>query len=449
MSTATANGAHVNGTGYPKVGDAARQLVSRGFAVCKPDPGEKKPTYKGWTTRSLTPEEFSPGDMIGVIGGPLSDGNRPGHATVIVDLDSTAAVEKADEYLPETGMEDGRPGKLRTHRFYLVPLATVPEWAESQAKQAAPAAKKKAGHTGPFKKAFKDAQRKTAIDFIGTGGQVVAPPSVWTNKDGTRQEVRAWVGGEPGEPAVVPFPELWEAVCRLAEACDCKAPDVGEAGSAEESEPEWEPTPDPNPDSAPEQNGHSSSGTFVLVARSEAMVRASAYLAKMDPAVSGHDGHGSLFKAARAMERGFDLGVDDAFDILKREYNPRCQPLWSDAELRHKCQQSKSTPYRKPRGWLLRDGFANFRVVMKKVKDKAGNVVKDESGKDVEQEVREPLSVNAIREKLLTLTDGWPRRCGGMLFVEGEDHTPLWLTKPDELFAWVNGWFDGDLNRVL
>ena len=50
---------------------------------------------------------------------------------------------------------------------------------------------------------------------------------VWRSADGTRTERRAWEGGRPGEPAVVPFLTLWYGACDLAEACGAKVPDVG------------------------------------------------------------------------------------------------------------------------------------------------------------------------------------------------------------------------------
>src|SRR5205823_3728830 len=119
------------------------------------------------------------------------------HALVVPDLDHPLAIEKADGILPRTGMEEGRPGKPRDHRYFLVPLATIPEWAESEAEQAAAAAKQAKGHPGPFLKHIPHAETKERlIDFIGTGGQVVCP---------SPGNERQWVGGVPGEPAVVAF----------------------------------------------------------------------------------------------------------------------------------------------------------------------------------------------------------------------------------------------------
>src|SRR5262249_56594321 len=56
---------------------------------------------------------------------------------------------------------------------------------------------------------------------------------------------------------------------------------------------------------------------------------------------------------ARAVVYGFDLGADRGFDLLRKEYNPRCHPPWSEAELRHKCKEADERPFDKPRGWLL------------------------------------------------------------------------------------------------
>ena len=64
--------------------------------------------------------------------------------------------------------------------------------------------------------------------------------------------------------------------------------------------------------------------------------RAVALLAKMEPAVSGQAGHKATFAAALALVRGLELPEDAAYELLAREYNPRCDPPWSEKELRHK-----------------------------------------------------------------------------------------------------------------
>lgn len=72
--------------------------------------------------------------------------------------------------------------------------------------------------------------------------------------------------------------------------------------------------------------------------------RASKYLAKMEPSISGQDGHGKCFHAACVLVMGFCLSHDEALNLLTREYNPRCQPPWSEKELRHKVDQASKQP---------------------------------------------------------------------------------------------------------
>jgi hypothetical protein len=264
----------------------------------------------------LEASDFGPDDLMGILGGPLSDFNQPGHALVPIDLDAPEAVEKADEFLPSTGMEEGRPGKPRDHRYFLVPLATIPEWAKSTAEQGAPAAIKAKGHPGPAKKGFNHAQtKKRVVDFIGTGAQIVCP-SPGANE-------REWVGGSPGLPATVPFPALWDAVCKLAVACGAKV--------------------------------NSLRGKATTLRVPSIVERAKAYLAKMPPAISGKGGHNQTLEAARVVVRGFDLGPEVGYQLLRDHYNPRCQPEWSEKELRHKCDEADTVAFDKPRGWLLKD----------------------------------------------------------------------------------------------
>lgn len=65
------------------------------------------------------------------------------------------------------------------------------------------------------------------------------------------------------------------------------------------------------------------------VARGEVSVtdRASLYLSRMDATVAGSGTtQNAMWRAAVAMVRGFDLSPDAAFDLLMREWNPRCDP---------------------------------------------------------------------------------------------------------------------------
>lgn len=81
--------------------------------------------------------------------------------------------------------------------------------------------------------------------------------------------------------------------------------------------------------------------------------RARAYLAKVPGAVSGQAGHDQTFAAAMALAHGFCLPEGNALALLAGDYNPRCAPPWSPAQLRHKVQSACRTTPAKPRGWLL------------------------------------------------------------------------------------------------
>jgi KaiC/GvpD/RAD55 family RecA-like ATPase len=78
--------------------------------------------------------------------------------------------------------------------------------------------------------------------------------------------------------------------------------------------------------------------------------RASKYVEKMEPAISGSRGHDACFKAACVLVLGFCLSPDEAYSVLANEYNFRCSPPWSENELRHKIDSAAKQPGQ--RGYL-------------------------------------------------------------------------------------------------
>jgi hypothetical protein len=65
------------------------------------------------------------------------------------------------------------------------------------------------------------------------------------------------------------------------------------------------------------------------------LARATAYLAKLPPAISGQGGHAATFNAAcRLVE--FGLSFEEAFPVLADWNLTHCQPPWTERELRHK-----------------------------------------------------------------------------------------------------------------
>jgi hypothetical protein len=76
--------------------------------------------------------------------------------------------------------------------------------------------------------------------------------------------------------------------------------------------------------------------------------RARRYLERVDPAISGAHGHDQTYAAACKLVKGFGLGSEDAYKLLST-WNNRCQPPWSERDLRRKIEQARESQ--------LEDGF--------------------------------------------------------------------------------------------
>ena len=85
--------------------------------------------------------------------------------------------------------------------------------------------------------------------------------------------------------------------------------------------------------------------------------RISKYMACLDPAVSGVQGHNTTFHAACVLVHGWGLSVEQAWPFAL-EYNERCEPPWSDRDLHRKLEQALLKPGDRPRGYLLGIGDA-------------------------------------------------------------------------------------------
>ena len=73
--------------------------------------------------------------------------------------------------------------------------------------------------------------------------------------------------------------------------------------------------------------------------RTSDIERCRKYVAKMSPGISEKKGHGQTYKVACVIFGKFGLTEAEGFPILS-EYNQRCQPLWNEAELRHKMEDA-------------------------------------------------------------------------------------------------------------
>jgi hypothetical protein len=78
--------------------------------------------------------------------------------------------------------------------------------------------------------------------------------------------------------------------------------------------------------------------------------RARRYIARIPPAIEGQGGDRLTYVVACRLTLGFGLNVDQAMPLLC-EYNLRCQPAWSQAELLHKLERASQEPGE--RGYLL------------------------------------------------------------------------------------------------
>ena len=275
----------------------AREYRKRGLALARLKPGDKRPTYKEWNTYSYDPEKFREEDNIGLQTGPLS------RNLVCVDLDDREVLAQADRYLPPTLMIDGRPGKRASHRWYLVrnvspELTALPGVA--------------GGIGGPRTRQFKGQGGQMLVEFRGTGSQAVVPPSLWT-KEQCASEVRSWDIFE--EPAEVDCGELFAAVQNLAEESGWLRPQACSSRKVPINNVLL-PTPLPMPPG-------------------EAARQARAYVAKMDAAIQGKGGDTQTFNVACRLVIDFALSQEEALPILL-EYNLRCAPPWSLADLQHK-----------------------------------------------------------------------------------------------------------------
>jgi hypothetical protein len=77
------------------------------------------------------------------------------------------------------------------------------------------------------------------------------------------------------------------------------------------------------------------------------------YLAKCEPAISSQHGHNTLLRTSRILVWDFGLSPEEAWPYVL-EYNKRCEPPWSEHDLRRKLFQALIRPdHQKPRGHLL------------------------------------------------------------------------------------------------
>ncbi len=277
--------------------EAAREYVRRGWRVV-PIPFKRKgATIDAWGRMDLTeadlPTYFDQPANIGLILG------EPSGWLVDVDLDCPEAIELAEQYLPPTPAVTGRPSKPRSHYWYYAPGAITDR------------------HADPV-------TNRMIAEFRSTGVQTVVGPSIHPDVHEPYEILTA-------EPAKVSAPMLAACVEALAKRV---------------IELRYGTLP-PKPEPVRPPNATSRVETPIDLER-----RALAYLAKLPPAISGQGGHAATYTVATALVHGFGLDPELALALLQQEYNPRCEPPWTEKELRHKVEDAASKPHTRPHGWL-------------------------------------------------------------------------------------------------
>lgn len=80
---------------------------------------------------------------------------------------------------------------------------------------------------------------------------------------------------------------------------------------------------------------------FASVAQKEAYEQAQRYLSKVPPAVQGQGGDNFTYIQACRLVRGFNLSDDEALGLLS-EWNSKCAPPWSEADLAQKVRHARA-----------------------------------------------------------------------------------------------------------
>jgi hypothetical protein len=163
------------------------------------------------------------------------------------------------------------------------------------------------------------------------------------------------------------------------------------------------------------------------------------YLATIPQAVSGQRGHDQTFYVAGRLVRGFSLSPEEAYPYLV-EYNQRCDPPWTEHELRRKLSEAARQPGQ--RGFLLRQATIDqAKPGSPKEARRFRNYHLEETQAEGEEKPRiekRGRAISAIREELSDITCGYPKRVGELLFAPGEQNESIiWMRTSSDLFSWI------------
>lgn len=306
----------------------ATQYAARGWCPIPVPFKRKGPNSPGWQKLRIGSDQVSQhfngkAQNVGVLLG------EPSGWLVDIDLDAAEARDAAPEMLPAT-LTFGRASNPRSHWLYRAEGAKTVKFADP--------------HDG-----------KMLLELRSTGLQTVFPGSVHTSGETIDFD-------SDGEPLTVTPAELRAAAGRLATCAMLLRAGIDRESAAAAVERR-------NLDGLTlDDKGRAAASTWLGLAREapraaaagahqvdeleRRIVRARAYLARMPEAIQGQGGSLALLEAALALCKGFSLPQSQALELLRAEYNPRCQPEWSDKELEHKVADAAKSD-RVPDGYLL------------------------------------------------------------------------------------------------
>ncbi len=291
--------------------EVARELQARGIFSIAIKPGFKKSVEVGWQKQRLNGDALEsafagPGN-IGVLLG------EPSGWLVDVDLDCDEAVALAAQFLPATKVRSGHAARPDSHWWYVAKGAKTKQMRDPVSEE-------------------------MIVELRSTGGQTLVGPSVNPDYGSLYAELN-------GEPPSIDATELLERVERLFEAVVMQRHGKSSREILDAKRNARQRVDSP-------QTSARGTSTAASPDMKMTLMRASKYLANIPGAVSSKGGHPQTYAAATAMVHGFGLSTEDALDLLEREYNPRCQPPWTRAELEHKVKDAAEKPHDLPLGWL-------------------------------------------------------------------------------------------------
>lgn len=200
----------------------------------------------------------------------------------------------------------------------------------------------------------------------------------------------------------------------------------------------------------------STSATTSTATAADLADRIRAYLHRVPAAVSGKGGHNATFYMAGRLVRGWGLSPDEALPFAA-EWNQRCDPPWSEADLYRKLVEADKQPG--IRGELRASSLDEYATPPPQASDPAPplntspgrlrnfELVEVQAGETM-RPVTQGLSMQEVLRQLRERTGGWPKSCGGILFVPDGGSAVRWIKAAADLFAWIDSQYVAKSNAV-